>query len=690
MSEYADLEIGLHRYDDIHYMVDLRFSHPQSDADIRLLQSSTPALATFDSEALREAQLDATAYGKLLSEHLFAEPSVQQGFAQAFASAQSLDMALRVRLFIGPGAPELQSIRWETLTHPGQDTSLITGENICFSRYLGSTDWRPVKLRPKGDLRVLVVIANPSNVSEYAPGGDTLAPVDVDGELERARQGLGNMPITTLATPGSATLANIATALRDEYDILYLVAHGAIIRSKPYLWLEDDEGAAAVTPGKELITRIKELQQRPRLIVLASCQSAGSGQEMQSNDGGALAGLGPRLAEAGIPALLAMQGNIRMKTVEQFMPCFFSELQRDGQIDRALAVARREVAQEPDWWMPVLFMRLKSGRIWYVPGFGDDRKSFEKWPAIMRSIQRKSCTPILGNGILESLLGSQHDIARNWAETYTFPMSPHERDDLPQVSQYLSINQDPQFPRDELISYLQNELLKQYAEDLPADMDDMTPLEDLMIAVWEIHCERNPLEPHRILAELPLPIYITTTQSPLMSAALRSVGKDPQMEICRWHEDLEMIPSLYEDEPDYRPTVERPLVYHLFGHIAEPDSLVLTEDDYFDYLMGLTRNNDLIPVQVRRALTDTSLIFLGFQLDDWNFRILFRSIMNRDSGSRRKRYAHVAGQLTPNEDRLLYPERAQRYLESYFQDSDISIFWGSVEDFMHELQGQRK
>jgi hypothetical protein len=162
------------------------------------------------------------------------------------------------------------------------------------------------------------------------------------------------------------------------------------------------------------------------------------------------------------------------------------------------------------------------------------------------------------------------------------------------------------------------------------------------------------------------------------------------MEICRWHEDLEMIPSLYEDEPDYRPTVERPLVYHLFGHIAEPDSLVLTEDDYFDYLMGLTRNNDLIPVQVRRALTDTSLIFLGFQLDDWNFRILFRSIMNRDSGSRRKRYAHVAGQLTPNEDRLLYPERAQRYLESYFQDSDISIFWGSVEDFMHELQGQRK
>jgi hypothetical protein len=40
-----------------------------------------------------------------------------------------------------------------------------------------------------------------------------------------------------------------------------------------------------------------------------------------------------------------MQGNITMHTVAQFMPVFFQELQRDGQIDRALAVAR-EASQE--------------------------------------------------------------------------------------------------------------------------------------------------------------------------------------------------------------------------------------------------------------------------------------------------------------------------------------------------------
>ena len=50
-----------------------------------------------------------------------------------------------------------------------------------------------------------------------------------------------------------------------------------------------------------------------------------------------------------------MQGSISMPTVAGFMPVFFQELRKDGQIDRAMAVARSAVAQRPDSWsMPVL------------------------------------------------------------------------------------------------------------------------------------------------------------------------------------------------------------------------------------------------------------------------------------------------------------------------------------------------
>ena len=45
----------------------------------------------------------------------------------------------------------------------------------------------------------------------------------------------------------------------------------------------------------------------------------------------------------------------------------------------------------------------------------------------------------------------------------------------------------------------------------------------------------------------------------------------------------------------------------------------------------------------------------------------------------------IAGQILPEEGRFLEPERARRYLESYFQGADISLFWGSVEDFTQEL-----
>ena len=110
------------------------------------------------------------------------------------------------------------------------------------------------------------------------------------------------------------------------------------------------------------------------------------------------------LVQRGLPAVLAMQGNVTMQTVAEFMPIFFRELQRDGLIDRAVSVARGSVRERPDWWVPVLFMRLKSGRLWYAPGFAEGRRGLEKWPALLRNIRQGRCTPILGPGLTEFLL----------------------------------------------------------------------------------------------------------------------------------------------------------------------------------------------------------------------------------------------------------------------------------------------
>ena len=682
MTDYADLEIGLRRHTASGYEVELRYSQPDSDADIRLTRRTSDALSTeFDQERLRELLSDPGAYGQLLGENLLSDPEVRVAFEQARASAHSLDAALRVRLLIDPSASELHSLHWETLRDPRDGTLLFTGENIAFSRYLGSFDWRPVRLRPQSELKALVVVANPSGLDKY-----DLPPADVERELAHVQNNLGNIRSTALASSGSANLNRIIANLRDGYDILYMICHGSTRKGDTWLWLEDEDGHVARTNGTDIVARLNELQQRPRLIVLAACQSAGQGEEARTADEGALAALGPRLAEAGIPAVIAMQGSITVRTVGEFMPVFFQELQRDGQIDRAVAVARGTVRDRPDWWMPTLFMRLKSGRIWYVPGFGDEQRGFEKWPALLRSIRKGQCTPILGSGLPESLLGSTRDIARRWAEQYRYPLEPHEREDLPQVAQFLSVNQDKNFPRDELGEYLRREMKQRYAADLPEGVrNGRATLDDLLNAIGAKRRSTNPHDPYRALASLPFPIYITTTPDNLLVEALKEAGKDPQIELCPWNDYVEQSESLAETQPDYRPSPEKPLVYFLFGRLNEPDSLVLTEDDYFDYLIGVTSNKELIPSTVRRKLADTALLFLGFQLEDWNFRVVYRSIMGQEGRGRRSRYAHIAGQIEPEEGRLLEPERARKYLESYFQGADISLYWGSPEDFLTEL-----
>jgi hypothetical protein len=682
----ADLEISLYRRDagsfsdgdGVSYGAGLRYNDPENEAEKR--QDGVVPMH-FDPVELRQRTLDPAGYGQYLAGQLLAEPAMRTFFDQAAAAVQARNFPLRIRLAINPGAAELHNLRWETLWLPGAPAPLLTGQNVSFSRFLGSVDWRPVRLRPEADLRALVVVADPSDAARFG-----LSPVNREQELAAARTGLSDIPVTELATRGQVTLNNIAAALREGYDVLYLVAHGKLVDGAPWLFLEKEDGVTERVPGQDLVARIYELEERPRLVVLVSCQSAGAGTvESTGQDSGALSGLGPRLAEAGVPAVIAMQGNVTMQTATAFMAAFFQELRRVGLVDRAVSVARGAVRERTDWWMPVLFMRLKSGRIGYRSGFGDEREGLRKWPALLSNIQAGRCTPILGPGLTEWLLGSRRAIAARWAETFGYPMDPTSRDSLPQVAQYVAVDQDVSTMQRALVEHLAAEVRRRFGGILSADQS-RAPLDELISAVGQQLGTDPVTQPLRVLAKFPLPIFITTIFGNFLADALKEAGKDPVVEMCRWNDYLEQQPSIFDSEPDYRPTPERPLVYHLFGRLSDPDSLVLTEDDYFDYLIGVTSRNDLIPGVVRRALADSALLFLGFDLDDWDFRVLFRSIMSREGSNRRSKYAHVAAQIDPEGGRISEPDGARRYLESYFGDADISIFWGNVADFGRELR----
>ena len=121
----------------------------------------------------------------------------------------------------------------------------------------------------------------------------------------------------------------------------HLVCHGAMTSKGPKLWLENADGERDLVDGQELAARIGALEKGPTLVVLCSCQSSGTG--MPAKD--ALTALGPQRAKEGVPAVLAMQGNLTMQTASRFMPKFFTELSNHGEVDRAAAAARAAVLE---------------------------------------------------------------------------------------------------------------------------------------------------------------------------------------------------------------------------------------------------------------------------------------------------------------------------------------------------------
>ena len=674
MNDPADLELSLRRRDAVRYTVDLVFSQPGSEADVRPLGQQSVCV-TFEMDRLREMAFDPVGYGRALTEMLLGDPTLATAFAQCRTAAQNHRMSLRLRLAIASDAPELHAIRWETLRDPQTDQPLALSEQILLTRALGSADWQPVTLRAKGDLRALVVIAAPAGLDRF-----NLTLIDADVERQMALTGMSEIPATVLTEPGQSSLPTLIRHLRDGYDILYLVAHGTVVDGEPRLFLDDGQGQVACIPGEDVVAHIADLPIRPRLVLLSSCQSAGDGSH------NALASLGPRLATAGIPAVIAMQGPLSIATNTTFAPAFFQELHRDGRIDRALAAARQTIADRPDWWAPALFTRLRSGRIWYEPGF--DTQDFQRWPALLRSIERGKCTPILGLGLRESITGSSRDLAQRLAVQHGFPLARIARDDLPQVAQYLAVNQSVAFMRDEVEREIR-QTVHARAPTLASSFGPRTPLATLLSAAGTITRDAHPDEPYRVLAALPLPIYLTASPDPLLADALQTARRPAQVQVCPWHvEEKHFVGE--EIEP---PTPEAPLVYHLLGHLDDPESLVITEDDYFRYLIGVRANVRLIPPEVQRALADTALLFLGFRFDDWSFRALLQSMLRLSGGQRRSQYAHVAVQIDPQEDTALNPQAARQYLKDYFgpaaaqaYQATISVYWGNAEDFIRELR----
>ena len=683
MSRDGDLEIVLRwdRRDDA-FDIGVRFDIPADNVEDWLPPGDPIRI---DLDELAQLRADESAYGRALTRMLLGGENIEPFILRALNHTEGRHR-LHVRLHIAAPA-RFHAIHWELLLDPRTGRPMATRSDVLLSRYLSSPDWRPIPARAEHALRALIVVAGPSDLADYRFGGRGLAPVAVDEEVGRARNALRQVPEVQSLIGEQATLTNVLNALERGVDILYLVCHGGLSDEVPMLVLARPDGTADVVDGRKLVERLSELERRPTIAVLASCQSAGADDQIWSRDDGALSALGPRLASIGVAAVVAMQGNISIETAAVFTPAFFDALAKNGRVDEAMAAGRRAVQDRRDWWVPVLFSRLRSGRTYYRPAFTERQES--TWQSLKLKLSSNAITPVLGPGLASDIIGSRGEIARNWVGRWQMPISPHDQGDLAKVAQFLRVHSSAGDVLLQLQAHLLNEMVERRnarsgnpAWDLPADKIKGPSPVPAILEVGKRLRRADEGDPYRVMADLQVPIYITTAWTDLLQEALRDTGRKPVTMTFPWNDH---IPNT---RPRVEPTVDSPLVYHLYGRLDSPESLVLTEDDYFQWITAWIGARRSIPPSVKRALTASPLLFLGYSLDDWDFRVIFHGIKSFGGKAMLSQNQHVGVQLSP-QSQMIEPEAAQEYLESYFGDDKITIYWGETRQFLDDLRERR-
>jgi hypothetical protein len=290
-----------------------------------------------------------------------------------------------------------------------------------------------------------------------------------------------------------------------------------------------------------------------------------------------------------------------------------------------------------------------------------EKLSDRDWKSLLRRIRDGKCTPFLGAGAAAGCLPVARDIAQQWAAEYDYPLADGD-DDLARVAQFIAV-----------------------------EVDDMAPKEDLaeLLSAVDPPDFSAPDEIHRVLADLPLPIYITTNYDAFMMRALKYRKKEPRRELCQWNGYVKRnFDSVFDQDRSYTPAPATPLVYHLHGAMDMAQSMVLTEDDYLDFLVSMSRDVDLLPHPIMQALSGSSLLFVGYSRSDWNFRVLFRGLIESLDAS--LNMTSVAVQLPPLPADTPQPrrERVQAYLERYFENIQkipVRVYWGTAAEFAAEL-----
>ena len=131
-------------------------------------------------------------------------------------------------------------------------------------------------------------------------------------------------------------------------------------------------------------------------------------------------------------------------------------------------------------------------------------------------------------------------------------------------------------------------------------------------------------------------------------------------------------------------TIEKPLIYHIYGSIKDQWSLVITENDLVELLVNVASKDAPLPLNIVTELTspENSLLFLGFGFRYWHLRVLLHLI---NIGSKR-RSSFALEKIRPQTIEEI--NRTTLFIDN--QHLNIKICNAEMTDFVEKLTSRFK
>ncbi len=180
------------------------------------------------------------------------------------------------------------------------------------------------------------------------------------------------------------------------------------------------------------------------------------------------------------------------------------------------------------------------------------------------------------------------------------------------------------------------------------------------------HEAMKPLPVHVALSKLPLKLVITTNYDTLMERAMKAVDRD-------YRQVIQPIAGFPDDVLQAQLIDEsRPIVYKVHGSFGdEKDNFVITEDDYLSFLVQMTKPQLGIPTAISGRLATHVLLFLGYGLADWDFRVLFKMVEQYPAHVRPGSFAVM--------------KQCSDFMRNYWAKKSVTVIEADAHEFADEL-----